>query len=125
MTLLRIFYIANVLVAGWVGLIALFQPETAVRLVFENAFTNSEAIRVIGAFWVSIAILSIFGIWQPEKLSFVLIIQFFYKGIWLLVAALPVILKIKTGPIPTSMASFFLVWVIVIPIIFPWQYWMK
>lgn len=125
MTFLRIFYIANVLVAGSVGLTALFQPETAVRSVFENAFTNSEAIRVIGAFWVSIAILSVFGVWQPEKFSFVLIIQFFYKGIWLLVAALPVILKFKTAPIPTSMAVFFLIWVIVIPIIFPWQYWVK
>ena len=117
--ILKIVYIANILVAGWIGITSLFNPKTAISTIFENAYTQSEYIRLIGALWLSIAILSIFGLFKPLNFSPVLILQLIYKGSWLLVVALPAILN--QNPYPRSMTIFFVVWVVVLPFVIPWK----
>ena len=118
--LLKIVYIANILVAGWIGITSLFFPKTAVRTIFENTYSNSEFIRLIGALWLSIAVLSCFGLFKPQNFSPVLVLQLIYKGAWLLVVALPAI--ISQTPYPKGMAVFFVIWVIVLPFVIPWNY---
>jgi len=117
---LYVVYIANILVAGWVGITSLFFPETAQSSVFQNAFPYSEHIRLIGALWGGIFLLSIIGLFYPHKMAPVLLLQLIYKGSWLLVVALPAILNDK--PYPSGMALFFLIWVVVLPFIIPWSY---
>ncbi|MEL6811953.1 MAG: hypothetical protein AAFP76_11505 [Bacteroidota bacterium] len=116
---LKLLYIANILVAGWIGITSLFFPETAIRTVFENTYKYSEVLRVVGALWFSIAVLSVLGLWKPVTFSPVLLIQLCYKGGWLLVVAIPALLNNHTYP--KGMAFFFVIWVIAIPLVFPWK----
>lgn len=116
---LKLIYIANILVAGWISITSLFFPKTAQATVFENNFAYSEAIRLVGALWGAIFILSILGLFYPKQMSLVLVFQLLYKSSWLIFAALPAILNQQ--PYPKGMAGFFLVWVLVLPFVIPWK----
>jgi hypothetical protein len=119
MTALKIIYCANIIVAGWISITSLFNPQKAQLTVFENNFVYSEAIRLVGALWFAIFILSILGLFYPEKMSLVLLFQLIYKGSWLLFAALPALQNHQ--PFPKGMAIFFVIWVVVLPFIIPWK----
>lgn len=116
---LKIIYLANVLVAGWIGITSLFYPKTAATTVFSNAYQATETIRLVGALWLAIAVLSVFGLWRPVNFSPVLILQLIYKGGWLLVVGIPAM--INNTSYPKGMASFFIVWVLILPFIIPWK----
>ena len=116
---IKIMYAANVILAGWVGISSFFFPKYAQSTVFENAFEYSESIRLVGALWTSILILSCIGLFLPEEMSLVLLFQLIYKGSWLLVVVLPAL--IIGSPFPKSMALFFLIWVIILPFVIPWK----
>lgn len=119
MILLRIVFAANVLVAGWIAITSLFYPERAVRTVFENTFEYSEAIRLVGALWGAIFLLSVVGVFLPERMALVLLFQLIYKGSWLLFAAWPAYRS--GGAYPQGMARFFVLWVVVLPFMIPWR----
>lgn len=112
-------YAANIAVAGWISITSLFFPQSAQMSIFSGDFAYSEAIRLVGALWAAIFILSILGLFFPMKMSLVLLFQLIYKSSWLLVAALPAMLQ--NQPYPKGMASFFLVWVIILPFVIPWS----
>jgi hypothetical protein len=116
---MKIIYFANILVAGWISISSLFYPQKAQITVFEQNFVYSEAIRLVGALWFAIFILSILGLFYPEKMSLVLLFQLIYKFSWLVFAALPAM--INNQPYPKGMAGFFIVWVIVLPFVIPWK----
>lgn len=116
---MRIMYVANILVAGWISFISLFYPKTAEFTVFTNAFEYSEAFRLVGALWGAIFILSLIGIFYPKEMSLVLFFQLIYKSTWLLVAALPALMN--SNPYPKPMALCFLFWVIILPFVIPWK----
>ena len=119
MIALKVVYAANVLVAGWISITSLFFPRAAASSVFGNAFAYSESIRLVGALWGGIFLLSILGLFYPQRMVPVLLLQLLYKGSWLLVAALPAMLSQQ--PYPKGMAAFFLVWVLVLPFVIPWS----
>ena len=118
--ILKLVYIANIVVAGWIGVTSLFYPKRAASSIFENVYANSEFIRLIGALWLSIAVLSCLGLLRPQSFSPVLVLQLVYKSTWLLVVALPAI--INEQPFPKGMAIFFIIWVLILPFIIPWSY---
>lgn len=118
--LLKLVYIANILVAGWISISSLFFPKSALASVFQNSFAYSEAIRLVGALWGAIAVLSIAGLFFPQRMSVVLLFQLIYKSAWLLVVALPAV--INGNSYPRAMAAFFVVWVILLPFVIPWKY---
>ncbi|MEM8908892.1 MAG: hypothetical protein AAGD05_13680 [Bacteroidota bacterium] len=117
---LKLMYCANILVAGWISITSLFYPKTAQLTVFSQAFAYSEAIRLIGALWGAIFILSILGLFFPKSMSLVLLFQLIYKASWLVVAALPAMWNGQAYP--KGMAGFFVIWVLVLPFIIPWSY---
>ena len=121
MIALKIIYIANIIVAGWISISSLFFPKTAAVTVFQNAYQPTEVIRLVGCLWLAIAVLSVLGLWKPISFSPILLVQLIYKGTWLLVVVLPAIKN--NQPYPTGMALFFLIWVAVLPFIIPWQEW--
>jgi hypothetical protein len=123
MTAIKLIYIANIIVAGWISITSTFFPKTSALTVFQNAYQPTEVIRLVGCLWLSIAVLSLLGLWRPISFSPILLVQLIYKGTWLLVVALPAI-KNKQ-PYPAGMALFFLVWVLVLPFIIPWAEWSK
>ena len=117
--LMKIIYAANVLVAGWISITSLFFPERALVSVFENQIAYSEVIRLVGALWGAIFLLSIVGLFYPRQMALVLLFQFIYKSTWLLVVALPALLQQQ--PYPRGMANTFLIWVLVLPFVIPWR----
>jgi hypothetical protein len=119
MTALKVVYFANIIVAGWISISSLFYPKTAQTTVFEQNFAYSEAIRLVGALWFAIFILSILGLFYPEKMSLVLLFQLIYKSSWLIFAALPAMMS--NQPFPKGMAVVFIVWVVVLPFVIPWK----
>ena len=121
MATLKIIYIANIIVAGWISLTSILSPKRASEAVFQNAYQSTEVIRLVGCLWLSIAIISVLGLWRPISFSPILLVQLIYKGAWLLVVALPAIKN--NQPYPTGMALFFLIWVLVLPFIIPWATW--
>jgi hypothetical protein len=123
MVALKIVYIANIIVAGWISITSIFSPKTSSATVFQNAYQQTEVIRLVGCLWLAIAILSLLGLWRPISFSPILLVQLIYKGTWLLVVALPAIKN--NQPYPTGMALFFLVWVLVLPFIIPWTEWTR
>lgn len=117
--LIYVMYIGNVLVAGWISISCLFFPEKAQVTVFEGNFAYSEAIRLVGALWGAIFILSGLGIFFPEKMRWIFLFQLIYKSSWLLFAALP---ALRNGEaFPRGMATFFVVWVAILPFVVPWK----
>ncbi len=116
---MRAMYLANVIVAGGISISCLFYPKNAVTSVFTGAFQYSEAIRLVGALWWAIFLLSIVGLAYPKQMSLVLLFQLIYKSSWLIFAAVPAMLNHQ--PYPKSMAMFFLAWVVILPFIIPWK----
>jgi hypothetical protein len=112
-------YIANILVAGWISISSLFFPRTAHITVFGSAFAYSDSIRLVGALWFAIFILSILGLFFPTQMQLVFLFQLIYKLLWLLVVALPAF--INHQPFPKGMAAFFLVWVLILPFTIDWK----
>lgn len=119
MIALKLIYIANIFVAGSISFQALFFTKTGGRAVFNNTTQDDSMIKLVGGFWLAITVLSILGLWRPVNFSPVLILQFIYKGTWLLVVALPAY-KSNT-PFASSMAVFFIVWVAILPFVIPWK----
>ncbi|MFK7905931.1 MAG: hypothetical protein AB8B69_12435 [Chitinophagales bacterium] len=119
MIALKLVYLANILVAGWISITSLFTPKIAQETVFTNAFAYSEAIRLVGALWGAIFILSILGLFYPRQMSLVLLFQLIYKSSWLIFAALPAV--INQQPYPKGMAMCFVIWVVVLPFVIPWK----
>ena len=121
MIALKLIYTANILVAGWVGIHALFFPKTAMITVFSNAYEITEVVRLVGCLWLAIALLSVFGLWKPMLFSPVLLIQLIYKSSWLVIVAIPAIFS--GSPFPKPMAVFFIIWVLVLSFVIPWKDW--
>ena len=116
--MLTIIYVANIIVAGWISITSLFFPKVAVETVFSNEITYSESIRLVGALWLAIFLLSLLGLFFPQQMSLVLLFQLIYKFAWLLFVAFPA--WRSKQPYPRYMAGFFLVWVFVLPFFIPW-----
>lgn len=123
MTAIKLVYIANILVAGYIGITSLFFPKLSSATIFQNSYQTTDIIRLVGCLWLAIAILSLLGIWRPLTFSPILLLQLIYKGSWLIVVAIPAIRHNQTYP--TGIATFFLVWVIILPFVIPWTDWSK
>ena len=62
-------------------------------MVFNEVYEENDSMKIIGSFWIAIGIVSFMGIFNPIKLSPVLIIQLIYKGLYLVVEVLPKLIK--------------------------------
>lgn len=112
----------NVFVAGQIAFSALLNPQNSAITTFGNAYEPTEIIRLVGCFWLAIAVVSVLGLWKPITFAPVLLIQLIYKGTWLLIVALP---AFRSGAAyPKIMAMFFIVWVCVLPFLIPWKEWL-
>lgn len=117
---LKLVYLANVFVAGWIGLTCLFYTQDAHRYIFSGMYAISEITKIVGSLWLGIAVLSWAGLWWPAQFTPVLLLQLFYKSCWLGFVALPAWMKNK--PYPKAMTSFFMVWILYLPFVIPWKH---
>jgi hypothetical protein len=123
MVALKIVYIANIIVAGWISITSMTSPPKAAETVFQKAYQPTAVMKLVGCLWLAIAVLSILGLWRPISFSPILLVQLIYKGTWLLIVAFPAFKN--NQPYPTGMALFFLIWVLVLPFVIPWNEWTK
>ncbi len=122
MSAIRLVFAANVLVAGAVGLASLLGGAGALRTVWQASLDPAtQPVRVVGAFWTAIAVLSLCGLFWPRPFAAVLLLQLAYKASWLAVITLPAMLRSRTQQIPAGIATFFAVWVVVLPFVIPWR----
>jgi len=117
---MRFVYLANIIVAGWIGISSILFPSYAAKTIFSSAYTVTPVIQLTGALWFAIAILSVFGLFYPIQFSSVLLLQLIYKSCWLLFVCLPAIQNNK--PYPGGMAVFFIIWVLILPFVIPWKH---
>lgn len=120
---LRLTYIANILVAGTIAVVSISSPKNAALYIFSSAIPAEESIRLVGCLWLGIALISGLGLWKPISFSPILLLQFIYKFAYLLSVVLPALLYGK--PYPKAMAIFFLVWVLVLPMVMPVNQWVR
>ena len=120
--MLRLVFAANVVVAGVVGVASLLDPRRAALTVWQGTVAGDDAaLRVVGAFWCAVALLSLVALLAPERFAVLLLVQLLYKGAWLLVVAAPAIARGTRDSVPRGIALFFLAWVVVLPFVIPWR----
>ncbi|MEO0605685.1 MAG: hypothetical protein AAF211_29905 [Myxococcota bacterium] len=82
----RVMFGANVLGAGVPGLIITAFPHFARTEFFQND-PEPLTFGMLGAIWLSIGIVSVFGLRDPERFLGVFAVQAVYKTIWVLTGA--------------------------------------
>ena len=121
MTLLHLPYIFNIIVLIPIGLLTLLGGEKGGQLACQSKFPESEGFRtILGSLWTAILIGSVLGLFFPITMSALLLIQVIYKTIWLLVYAMPRMLKQGNNEVPWGIASTFLGIIVSYPWVIPW-----
>ena len=119
MTAIQLLYLANLVILMPVAiptLLNLFRTD-------QGCFESSVGWRVlVGSLWTGIMLLSLLGMWEPVRLSPVLVLQVIYKSLWLLVYALPLMMRREWQRIPCGITISFVAIVIVWPWLIPWRY---
>ena len=88
----------------------------------EGRMEESRGWRVlVGSLWTAILVLSVLGLFAPERYAPVLLLQLVYKSIWLLVYVAPRILRREYASIPWGITVSFAAIVVVWPLIIPWS----
>jgi hypothetical protein len=87
--------------------------------VFEGRVLESAGLRImVGSLWAAILVASIAGLWWPGFFAPVLLIQVFYKALWLGLFVLPVAQQSGWSAIPMGISVTFLLIVLTYPFIF-------
>lgn len=121
--LTTLIYIGNVIVAGGISLTSLFYHEGVDS--FPGLTQYGEPLYLTGSHWLAISFLSILGLlFSKVKFSIVFIHQLIYKFTYLAVSVVPSLIRGEINEVPYGMAIFFIVWVVVLPVVIPWKYFM-
>ncbi|MEI7460619.1 MAG: hypothetical protein WCK15_14495 [Pirellula sp.] len=122
MTPLLLPYIFNIIVLIPIGFLTLLGGEKGGRLACQSKFSESEGFRtILGSLWTAILIGSVLGLFFPITMSALLLIQVIYKTIWLLVYAMPRMLKQRGNEVPWGISLTFLVIIVSYPWVIPWE----
>ena len=110
---LRVMYAINLLGGGVPGAVMILAPTWALANMFPG--TQDPAIfGMTGSIWFAIGIASILGLFQPNLLKSVFLLQMIYKSIWVGAVAVPLMLTGDIAVLP--MAIFFVL------VVFGWGY---
>jgi hypothetical protein len=114
---------AGILRAAFVANIVILAPVCwtmftgATSAVFNGAVEESVGLRLlVGSLWAAILVASIGGLVRPEFFAPVILIQVFYKALWLLVFVVPAIRS--QSSVPTGISIVFLVIVLSYPVLY-------
>lgn len=118
MNALRLAYVVNVLILLPIALPTLLRWYAT----DQERFVESAGWRVtVGAVWTAILLLSLLGLAQPVRYAPVLLLQWVYKSLWLLVYALPRWRRGQAHAVPWGIAASFGVIVLLWPWLLPWR----
>lgn len=121
MSLLQTAYLLDVIVSIPFALTMLIGNERAAGLLFNERLPESDSIRmVLGTLWTAILVCSLVGVFFPVAMSPILILQVIYKGLWLILFAVPRWLGGRATEVPWRIAGIFLSFVLIYPWVIPW-----
>ncbi len=94
---IKIMYWYTLIGAGLSGLGIILFPE---KMIAINNFAPQDPMMfgVVASVWLAFGILSIFGLRSPLKFLPVLLMQLFYKSIWIIGVIFPLALQGKLSP---------------------------
>ncbi len=117
MNWLKIAYGANIIILAPVVYNMLL--GSGVTQVFEGQVNESPGLRImVGSLWAAIMLASLAGFWMPRFFAPVLLIQIFYKALWLGLFVLPVLQTAGWNAVPKGISIVFLGIVISYPFLF-------
>lgn len=119
--LLQIAYAANIFILAPV-LVSMYSDGRgkAIR-AFQKRVDNSDGLRLlVASVWTAILLLSIAGLFAPDKFIVILIFQVIYKAIYLITYVIPTFLREGAGKVPLGLSLSFIAIVAVWPLII-WQ----
>jgi small-conductance mechanosensitive channel len=112
--ILRVAFAANIMTlvpVCW----TMFTGTTAA--VFNGSVEESVGLRLmVGSLWAAILVASMAGLVQPKFFAPVILIQVFYKALWLVLFVLPAIRS--KGSVPTGIAIVFVAIVLSYPVLY-------
>lgn len=105
-TTLRLMHAFNLFAAGGIGAFMLFAPALAQATMFPG--THDPAIfGMTASIWFAVGISSIIGLFRPNLMKGLFVLQMIYKPIWVFLVATPLLL---TGDMSVlSMVILFIV----------------
>ena len=124
LTLMTVVYALNVLWAGVPGLLVLFTPGFAQRWLLPymvgDAPQDMLTVRILGSIWLSVGLVSLFGLVNPLPVAGVFVVQLLYKVLWIGVAVLPMLARGERRGLPLALG--FVVMIVAAALATPWSY---
>jgi hypothetical protein len=121
--MLRIPYALNILILTPVLLTLLGNSISPTAVIFDGKVAESEGLRLlVGALWSAILLCSVLGLIWPDRFVAVLVLQVIYKGLYLGLFLLPLLLRGGSSAIPWGVTNSFIAIVVVWPF-FIWSAW--
>lgn len=117
---LHILRVWNIVAAGIPGFMALFLPKVAADRVWQGQVAPSDATRMLGAYWLTVSIVSIVAGSSESVMCTMGLVQLIYKLLYLLVVAFPNILRNKHVNWKEVLLFLFNV-IVLLPLTLPWS----
>ncbi len=115
--LLRLAYIANILILVPICWNMFF--GSGVASVFEGKVEESAGLRIlVGSLWLAILVGSAIGLLAPRFFAPIILIQIFYKSLWLLAFILPLIVAGNSDQVPWGISATFIAIIFCYPFLF-------
>ncbi|GAA0471235.1 hypothetical protein GCM10009096_10230 [Parasphingorhabdus litoris] len=115
--LLRLAYVANILIL--VPICWNMFLGSGVASVFEGKVAESAGLRLlVGSLWLAILVGSAAGLLAPRFFAPIVLIQIFYKAMWLLMFIMPLVISGKSDQVPWGISTTFIVIVASYPFLF-------
>jgi len=115
---MRVMYGLNILLAGVPGLVVLFGTESAMSSVPQDRLY----FGVLGSIWLTIGVLSVFGLRRPLRFAAIFAVQIHYKSLWLAFVLLPLIIAGEFRTDAGVVAAVFVLAIAVCLIAMPYSY---
>ncbi len=102
------------------GLIVLFAPGLF-SIISDMPIQDQYIFGIAGSVWFAFGISSLLGFRNPEKFVPVLLMQFLYKVIWILVVAVPLLLTRSVQMYAILFVVVFISYIVLDIIAIPWS----
>lgn len=124
MNLLRLSYLVNIVILLPVALATAFSKFGA-EIVIQGKFSVDTPYRIlVGCLWTAILGCSILGLFSPQRMVGILILQVFYKALFLGLVVFPLLQSQGVEAVPFGLSLSFMAIVITWPFIlwktYPW-----
>lgn len=122
LSLLQIAYLIDAGVTAPIALSTLFGNGVWFTLLTgETLPENADVRTLLGSLWGALLVCLVAGVLFPVAMLPVLFLQFVYKGLWLLLFALPRWMAGRFADVPVRMSGLFAGYLLAYPWVIPWE----